>query len=467
MSNKSWLKLIPDAVTIVLFIMALVGVMTWIIPAGMFETAINEQGREVVLPGTYHQVESEPQGFFSFLQAPFAGMVSAASIIAFVFIVGGAFKVIQATGAINSGLKSIVSLSVAYPKLKGVMLAVLMFFFSLGGATFGMAEEVLVFILITIPLTIRMGYDSVTGVAIPFVGAGAGFAGAFLNPFTIGIAQGIAEVPVFSGFYYRLLIWLVFTSIAIWFVMRYMKKIRLNPSFSPMYDIDRERDLTDFDNGSDRFTINNKLVLGMLGLSLVLLVYGVNKHDWYIPEISALFFGLGLACAAVGRLSVKKASDAFVKGAEEMVMAALVIGLARGILVIAEDGRIIHTMLDFAAGLTEGLPAYLSVQLMFFLQTFLNFFVPSGSGQAALTMPIMAPLSDLMGFSRQTAVLAYQLGDGITNLIVPTSGVLMGILVIAKIPYQIWFQWVWKLLLIFSIVAMLFLIPPVVLFEWV
>ena len=467
MANKSWLDWIPDAVTIVLFIMAVVGVMTWIIPAGMFESVINEQGREVVVPGTYHLVESNPQGFFDFLQAPFQGLVAAANIIAFVFIVGGAFKVIQATGAINAGLKSVVALSVERPELKGVLLGLLMFFFSIGGATFGMSEEVLVFVLITIPLALKMGYDSITGVAIPFVGAGAGFAGAFLNPFTIGIAQGIAEVPVFSGFYYRLLVWLVFTTVAIWFVMRYMKRISKNPALSPMYQIDKERDLRDFDKDSEHFTVRHKSVLALLGLSLVVLVYGVDEHDWYLPEISALFFGLGLVAAVVGNLSVRKASDAFVKGAEEMVLAALVIGLARGILVLAEDGKIIHTMLDFAAGLTEGLPSYLSVQLMFFLQSFLNFFVPSGSGQAALTMPIMAPLSDLMGFSRQTAVLAYQLGDGITNLIVPTSGVLMAIMAIAGIPYQVWFKWVWKLLLIFTIAAMLFLIPPVLLFEWV
>ncbi len=466
MENRSWLRFIPDAVSIVVFIMGLLAVLTWIIPAGAFETMVNEQGREVVVPGTYQTVASNPQGFFSFLTAPFSGIVSAASIIAFVLIVGGAFKVIQATGAINAGLKSIVNLSVTYPKFKSLMLAVLMFFFSIGGATFGMSEEVIVFVLITIPLTLKMGYDSITGVAIPFVGAGAGFAGAFLNPFTIGIAQGIADVPIFSGFNYRILVWLVFTALAIWFVLRYMKKIEKNPQASLMYKFDQKRDLSEFETETENFTLRHKLVLAMLALSLGLLVYGVNVYGWYIAEISALFFGLALVAAVVGGITPKITSESFVKGAEEMVLAALVIGLARGILVIAEDGRIIHTMLDYAVSLTDGLPAYISVQFMFFIQTFLNFFIPSGSGQAALTMPIMAPLSDLMGISRQTAVLAYQLGDGITNLIVPTSGVLMGILAIAKVPYQIWFKWIWKLLLFFTILAMLFLIPPVLFFEW-
>lgn len=467
MEKKTWFNYIPDAVTIILFIMAIVGVMTWIIPAGSFEMVTNEAGREVVKPGTFHIVDNNPQNFFDFLMAPFKGMVAAASIIAFVLIVGGAFKVVQSTGAINSGLRATVNLSIRYPRLKAFLLALLMVFFSLGGATFGMSEEVLVFILITIPLAIKMGYDSITGVAIPFVGAGAGFAGAFLNPFTVGIAQGISEIPVFSGWEYRLLVWLVFTGIAIWYVLRYMYKIDSKPQLSPMHEVDQSRDLTEFENSGSDFTIRHITVLVLLGVSLIVLIYGVNVYEWYIPEISGLFFALGLFAAIAGGISVKRTSDAFIKGAEEMVLAAVVIGFARGILVLAEDGQIIHTMLNFAASLTDGLPDYISVQFMFILQSFLNFFVPSGSGQAALTMPIMAPLSDLIGISRQTAVLAYQLGDGISNLIVPTSGVVMAILAIAKVPYHIWFQWIWKLLVIFSLVAMLFLIPPVIWFDFV
>lgn len=467
MANRNWTDLIPDAVTIILFFMAMVGVLTWIIPAGQFEMTTTETGREVVAPGTFDMVESNPQGITDFLLAPFSGLVAAASIIAFVFIVGGAFKVVQATGAINAGLRGIVGLSIQFPAFKAYLLALLMVLFSLGGATFGMSEEVLVFVLITIPLAIKMGYDSITGVAIPFVGAGAGFAGAFMNPFTVGIAQGIAEVPVFTGMGYRLVVWAVFTFIAIWYVLRYMKSIDGNSERSLMFAVDKDRDLSDFEGNQEKLSIRHVIVLFTLVAALIILVYGVTRLDWYIPEISALFFALGLAAAVAGGLGVRKTSDAFIKGAEEMVLAAIVIGFARGILVLAEDGQIIHTMLNFAASLADGLPAYISVQLMFILQSFLNFFVPSGSGQAALTMPIMAPLSDLLEISRQTAVLAFQLGDGISNLIIPTSGVVMAILAIAKIPYHIWFKWIWKLLLIFTIAAMLLLIPPVVFFEYV
>ena len=466
MEKKGWLNYIPDALTIILAIMLIIGLLTWIIPAGEFETTVNEEGRTVVVPGTYHQVESNPQGPQHYLMAPFKGLVSASAIIAFVLIVGAAFKVVQATGAINAGLKSMIGLSERFPKYKGVMMALLIVLFSIAGATFGMSEEVIVFVLITIPLALKLGYDSITGVAIPFIGAGAGFAGAFMNPFTIGIAQGIAEVQVFSGWEYRLLVWAIFTGLAIWFVLSYMTKISRNPLSSVMYAVDKDRDLSDFDRQTTSFTLRHRLVLLLLLAAIVILIIGVNEWDWYIGEISALFFALAIVAAIVGNLSVKKASDSFVKGAEEMVYAAMIIGFARGIEVLATDGKIIHTMLDFAAGLADGLPSYISVQMMFILQSFLNFFVPSGSGQAALTMPIMAPLSDLLGFSRQTAVLAYQLGDGISNLIVPTSGVMMGILAIAKIPYHLWLKWIWKFIVLLSIVAMLLLIPPVLFFEW-
>jgi len=342
-----------------------------------------------------------------------------------------------------------------------------MFVFSLAGATFGMSEENLVFILITIPLAISLGYDSIVGVAIPFIATGAGFAGAFSNPFTIGIAQKIADVQIFSGWEYRLVVWVLMTLAAIIWVMMYANSIEKNPALSPMYDIDKRVDWTKSDSASQlEFNTPRKLVMLIFFAGLILLIIGVSVFGWHINEIAALFLGMGIASAIVYRIKLDKMIDAFIHGAKDMVHASLVIALSKGILLIATDGKIIDTILFGVAGLMDGLPKAITVEMMFIVQSFLNFFVPSGSGQAALTMPIMAPLSDLLGITRQTAVLAFQFGDGLSNMFIPTSGVTMGILAIAKIPYNIWLKWIWKLMMVFFIIALLCLIPPVTLFVW-
>lgn len=465
---------LPDTLVIVLSIMALVVGLTWIIPAGNFErqtkTIVKENGQTrditVVVPNSYKETESSPQDHFAFLQGPIKGFISAGQIVAFVFIVGGAFGVLNKTNAINAGLQSIVQYSKKVPALKMLIIPSIIVLFSLAGATFGMSEEVLVFILITIPLALELGFDSITGVAIPFIGAGAGFAGAFANPFTIGIAQGIADIPVFSGWEYRMGIWLVFTLAATVFIMLYARKVERNPQLSLVYEIDRQR--VSFKEGASQLelTISRKLILIVFAVGIGLLIYGVNQWGWYINEIAGLFVGIAIAAAIIERLSLEDATDGFKHGAQEMMTAGLVIAFSKGILIIAEDGKIIDTILYYVSNLVEDIPKYISVQIMFLVQSFLNFFLPSGSGQAALTMPIMAPLSDLLGITRQTAVLAFQFGDGLSNMIIPTSGVTMGVLSIAKIPYEKWVKWLLPLMGIFFILAILMLVPPVVFFDW-
>ena len=460
------LKKLPDTLIIVLTILLIFTALTWIIPAGEFERA-EVNGRELVVPGTYNEVERNPQGFFEFLKAPIDGFISAAQIIAFVLIVGGAFSVVNKSGAIDAGLKKIIDLSLRRPRYKKLMVALLVVLFSLAGATFGMSEEVLVFILITLPLAFSLGYDSITGVAIPFVGAGAGFAGAFTNTFTIGIAQGIAELPPFSGWEYRIIVWLVFTSAAVIFILRYVNRLEKAPEKSTVYELDQLRDKHEMEISDEvNFNRRKKFILVAFAFSLGLLVYGVNSWDWYINEIAALFLGLGIFTALVARMSTGTAADAFVDGAKDMIYASLVIALSKGILVIATEGKIIDTVLFYLSGWVDGFHRGVAVELMFFVQSFLNFFLPSGSGQAALTMPIMAPLSDLLGISRQTAVLAFQFGDGISNLVIPTSGVTMGVLGISKIPYQKWIGWIWPLMIILVLLAMLMLLLPVIAFQW-
>lgn len=444
-------------VSIVLFVMM---ILTWILPAGKYEKEtiqVGEMTRNVVIPDSYKEVESNQQGL-ELLLAPLEGFVSAADIIAFVLLVGGAFSIINRTGAINAALFQVINITKKKEILRHFVIPILMLLFSIGGATFGMAEEVLVFLMVTIPLAIALGYDPIVGIAIPFIGAGVGFAGAFLNPFTVGIAQGIAGIePLFSGIVYRLIVWTSMTIIAIVFVYRYAEKVRKNPSKSIIGSINYGDKLKQLSTEEMNFTWNRKIIIAALLASLLVLIYGVTNYGWYIAEISGLFVALGVISAIIYRLNIDNIIESFIDGAKDMIVPALLIGLAKGALIIAENGMIIDTMLYNIANLADGLPQVVSVEIMFLIQSALNFIVPSGSGQAALTMPILAPLSDVLGISRQTAVLAYQFGDGITNFIIPTSGVTMGILEIAKVPYNVWLKWILPLMIILFLYAFIML----------
>ncbi len=450
------LKKSPDALVIISVVLLLFIVLTWVIPAGEYaRDVVND--RTVVVAGTYQPVESNPQGLGDLLTAPIKGIVGAAHIIAFVLLVGGAFSVLSATGALDAGLGSVLKYAKRNPGMRHLIIPVLMVIFSLGGCTFGMSEENLVFILITIPLARSMGYDNIVGIAIPFLGAGAGFAGAVINPFTVGIAQGISELPIGSGAGYRWIVWAIFTIIAIAFVMGDVVKLEKNPKLGLKTDSDTDGPEAMKDVP---FNLSRKLVLVLFAAAIGLLMYGANFWGWYIDEISALFLALGLVAAIVTRMKVSETVSSFTIGAKDMLVAALIIGLSRGVLVVAEDGKIIDTVLYGMSNAVGDFPNYISVQIMFVVQGFINVFIPSGSGQAAITMPIMTPLADLLSIDRQTAVLAFQFGDGLLNLIIPTSGVTMGVLAIGKIPYNVWMKWVWKLMVIFILASMVLLAVP-------
>lgn len=457
---------VPHTLVIIFSIIIIMALMTYVIPGGKYERTTKD-GRTVVINGSFRYTESVHQGITSVLLAPFRGFVDAAAIIAFVILVGGAFGVIQKTGAIDNMIKSIAAAHARSRALQVLTIPLLMTVFSLAGSIFGMSEEVIPFILIFIPLALALGYDSVVGTAIPFIGAGAGFAGAFINPFTIGIAQGIAELPPMSGIGYRVICWLIITSTAIIFIMLYAQKVKKNPEISPTYEIDEEKrkHFREIDLENHSMHRHHALVLIFFGLALVLLVVGVLKFKWYIPEIAALFFGAAIICGVSGNLSANEIAESFVNGTKDMMTAVLVIAFARGILIVASDGQIIDTMLySLSRQITRFHPVFAG-QAMLVVQTLINFFIPSGSGQAALTMPIMAPLSDLLGVTRQTAVLAFQFGDGFTNMIIPTSGVTMAVLGMGKIPWDRWAKWLLPLEIIFFIVGMLLLIPPI-LIKW-
>lgn len=468
--NKT--KKFPDTLVIIFSFMILFIILTWIVPAGEFDREL-VNGKNVIIPNTYHKVEQSPKLIELFIM-PIKGFVSAAEIIGFILIVGGVFTIINYTGAINAVLFKIIKASKTNPTLKKMVIPIIMFFFSLGGATFGMAEETLVFIMITIPLCISLGYDSIVGVSVAFIGAAGGFAGAFFNPFTIGIAQGIAEIPIFSGWEFRVLVWFIFTLAGILYVSYYARKVEKDPITSLVGDIEYDDKVMNLEEQDLQLNGRRIAILGLFAFSILLLVVGVQTKplifdwlsNWYIEEISALFLALGIASGLIYGIGPSKMVSYFGEGARDMAMAALIVGFAKSIILIGEEGKIIDTILYSVSTLGEDLPNYISVQLMFVVQTGINFFVPSGSGQAALTMPLMAPLSDILGISRQTAVLAYQFGDGITNMIIPTSAVLMGVLQIAKIPYDKWFKFILPLVVILSIIAMILLMIPVLFFNW-
>ncbi len=454
----------PNTYFLIFSIIIITAVLTWIIPSGEYNRS-TMNGREVVIAGSFHSVESNPQGIGAILMAPIRGFTnkSAALIVGFVLIVGGVFAVLAKTRAIDAAIMAVAKAHDRSPIIEILYIPIFMVIFSLGGGSFGMGEEVILFILIFVPLTLALGYDSIVGVAIPFVGAGAGFAGAFLNPFTIGIAQQIADLPLFSGIGYRLISWVICTAVAIAFVMIYAAKIKKHPEKSLTFDMDEEKrknlhigDLENFKGVSK----SHKLALYTFALGMVGMVIGVLKYQWYIEEICAVFFLTGILVGIVGRLSIKEFTDAFVAGAKDMVGTALIIILARGILIVAEDGRIIDTMLFGLSNSIKNLHPIISSQAMFIIHSIINFFVPSGSAKAALTMPIMIPLADIVGVTRQTAVLAFQFGDGFSNMIIPTSGITMGVLTLAGISWEKWARWIIPLEIIFLIVGFILLIPP-------
>ncbi len=446
---------IPDTLVIVFGILILITILTWLIPSGAFDRTSFANRTDVVVAGSYHVVESSPQGFWALLQAPFKGFNEASKTIAFVLIVGGAFSLVMSTGAIDAGLFRLIRLSEKKKRSKLIMLSLLMFLFSACGFTFGMSEESLVFVLLTIPMAKRMGYDNLVGIAIPFVTSGIGCAAAAYNPFSVGIAMDIAGIPFPSGVLERTIIWLILTFVVITFIIRYAIRIEKNPEKSFLTGIP----VKEFQSSSndENFNLSRKIIIVIFLLTLLVIPFGAKDWDWGVIEIGAVFLAMGLLSAFIFRMKSDDIVKHFTDGAKGMLTAALVICISRSVLVVARDGQIIDTILYHLSNTISGLPKEVSIELMFVVQGIINFFIPSGSGQAAITMPVMTPLADLTGISRGNAVLAFQLAAGYFDLIIPTSGVTMGVLSLAGIPFQTWFKWIWKLMVVLVIIAMIFL----------
>ena len=447
-------------------IMLVMAALTYILPAGQYDT-VEKDGRTYTVAGSYHHVSANPQGIGSVLTAPAKGFRDCADIIVFIFITGAVFTILERTGTVNAVILGTSYLFSRKETLKKFFIPVSMLLFSLGGAVFGMEEETLIFIPLFIPLALSLGYDTAVGVSIPFLGAWVGFGSAFMNPFTVGISQGIAQLPLYSGLGYRLLVWAVCTAVVIVFVALYGEKVRKNPQKSVTYEADLERRKHLHLNVLQKpeFKKSHIWISLIFALGMGILVYGVAVFHWYIVEISGLFLGVGLVCAVIGRLSLNETTDAVVDGARSMVSVSVMLALARAIVVIASDGRILDTVLNVIAGGIGQLHPLLAVEGMFWAHSFINFFVASGSGQAVLTMPVMIPLSDLIGVSPQLSILAYQFGEGWTNAIIPTAPVTMAALGMAGVPWLKWARWNLPLQIILALLSMLLLIPPY-LFNW-
>ncbi|TVQ14338.1 MAG: YfcC family protein [Bacteroidetes bacterium] len=531
------LKKVPHTYVIVFGIIVISAILTWFIPPGKYvEVTTLVDGREQSRMVFFYE-ENLPEAaaaeFNSNVQtwqvfsALFNGFVKQSNIIVFILMIGGAFWIMNKSKAIDVGIFAFLKFTkklennglMRWLGVDNVIIVLIMIMFSIFGAVFGMSEETIAFVIILIPLAISMGYDSLMGVSMVYVAAHLGFAGAILNPFTIGIAQGLADLPLFSGIEYRMFAWLVINIVGIAFVLRYAKKIRNKPQSSIMYEEDsywRKREesestdvtyytpsiawwvygiilatLTTFSfiypytvmtvgNSSFGFYVLpfftalfailgilslkksvHFFILLLLGYTIVFLIVGVMGYDWYVMEIATLFLAMGIASG----LSINKTADEiailFLEGVKDIMSAAIIVGLAGGIIVVLSDGGIIDSILYGLSKAMGNFGNVASVGVMYIIQTIVNIVIPSGSAKAAITMPIMAPFSDLIGISRQATVMAFQFGDGFTNMITPTSGVLIAVLGIARIPYHKWVRWVWPLIVTLIILGFLLLIPTV------
>ena len=485
----------PHTYVIIFAVILLCALLTYLVPVGSFTTedvtymvGTEEKTRTVIDPDSFTYATDENgnpirngvplfgtedfggQGVLNYV---FEGLTtgdkwgSAVGIVAFILVIGGAFGIVMRTGAVDAGIHAMIR------RTKGreiILIPVLFTLFSLGGAVFGMGEEAIPFAMVVVPLTIAMGYDAVVAVCVTYVATQIGFATSWMNPFGMVIAQGIAGVPVLSGAFFRMIMWVVFTAVGTIYTLVYARKIKRDPLKSVSYESDAayRQQMQESNVTQERFTLGQALVLLTILATIVWTVWGVVEQGYYIPEIASQFFVMGLVAGIIGcifklnNMGPSDVASSFQQGAADLVGAALVVGMAQGIVIVlggtdATTPSVINTILYTLGNLVSHVPSILSAWVMYLFQSVFNFFVVSGSGQAALTMPIMAPLADFAGVTRQVAVLAYQLGDGLTNLIVPTSGCLLGVLGVARLEWGKWAKFQIKMQGILFILSTIFI----------
>lgn len=472
--NASWIKKVrvPHVFILLAEVILFCSIFTYIIPSGTYEREEKQIGsltRTVVIPGTYEELpkhvsargillgeevegKATPVSITGLLSAIPRGLEESADIIFFIFLIGGVFGIVQKTGTIVAVIQGLLKrFSGSGPLLTIVIMIVV----SIGGSTIGMGEELIPLVPVFLLISKELGYDRIYGLALVLVGAETGFAAATTNPFTVQIAQGIAEVPIGSGIGFRIIFYLVIISITIGYVLYYGRTIKKDPSKSLMkgdkFDVG-EYEIEDHSLKTKHWVI---MILSAVIFGFILIA--VQKLGWWLTEMSGGFLLIGILAAVIGGLTLSESTRAFVKGMEEMVVAALVVGFARGIQVVLQDAQVMDSMIFYVASILQQFPRMVGAEGMLIFQTLLNFFIPSGSGQAAATMPLMAPLADVVGLSRQTAVFAFTCGDGFSNTLIPTSGLLMAMLSLAKIPYTKWLKFMLPLFITLLLTSGIFL----------
>ncbi|MBS8266287.1 YfcC family protein [Mesobacillus boroniphilus] len=483
----------PTAYTLLFLIIVVIAALTWVIPGGHYDTKVDEDtGRELPIAGTYQKLaedEQTPQGLWEVLNAPINGFFDAKDIALFVLVIGGFLGVVMKTGAIDAGIARVIR------KLKGReqwLIPILMILFAIGGSTYGMAEETIAFYPILIPVLIAAGYDSLTAVSIIAIGAGIGCLGSTVNPFATGIASGFAGISIGDGIVLRLIILAVTLIVGILFVMRYAKKVKDDPSKSLIAEFkeENEKHFLSQKTGELEFTGRHKAVLSVFALTFVVMILGVIPWaykfnisifedmtnalasipvigkflggmmplgDWWFGELTMLFLTSSIIIAFIYRMEEEEFTSTFVNGARDLLGVALIIAISRGITVVMDAGGMTATVLHWGEGFLSDMGSVVFTNLAFLFYLPLSFLVPSTSGLATLSMPIMAPLADFAGVSRHLVITAYQSASGVVNLLTPTSAVIMGALAIARIPYTTYLKHVWKLVVVLSVIVMIIL----------
>lgn len=458
---------VPHVYAIIFALMVIFAVLTWIVPSGSYQRQ-EVNGREVTVAGTYEQSEKTyideetgdevdlRQGVFDVLQAPTRGIQEAIEVVAFILIVGGSFQVITKTGAITSGMGRVVR---RFKNKDILIIPIAMVLFALGGTSFGMAEETLPFFAIFMPIMMAMGFDSMTAFMVVFVGARTGYIASTINPFNVLIAQGILGIQGNPQLWLRMIAWVVLTAVAITWVVLYARRVKKNPESSITFedDIAKKVEFAADESALDaEFTGRQKGVLAVFIAGMCLIIWGLVTQGWYMNEISAVFLAMGLLAGVIAGFSQDVIAQEFVAGIADFAFSAIVVGLARGILVTASDGMIIDTILNALATGLGGIPAVLFTTLLYAVENLLAILVPSSSGLAALTAPIFGPLTELMGLNPEAAVWALSMGSATMSLICPTSAILVAGLGVCKIKLGQWWKTVWKFFLVVSLINIVF-----------
>lgn len=458
---------VPHVYAIIFALMVIFAVLTWIVPSGSYQRQ-EVNGREVTVAGTYEQSEKTyideetgdevdlRQGVFDVLQAPTRGIQEAIEVVAFILIVGGSFQVITKTGAITSGMGRVVR---RFKNKDILIIPIAMVLFALGGTSFGMAEETLPFFAIFMPIMMAMGFDSMTAFMVVFVGARTGYIASTINPFNVLIAQGILGIQGNPQLWLRMIALVVLTAVAITWVVLYARRVKKNPESSITFedDIAKKVEFAADESALDaEFTGRQKGVLAVFIAGMCLIIWALVTQGWYMNEISAVFLAMGLLAGVIAGFSQDVIAQEFVAGIADFAFSAIVVGLARGILVIASDGMIIDTILNALATGLGGIPAVLFTTLLYAVENLLAILVPSSSGLAALTAPIFGPLTELMGLNPEAAVWALSMGSATMSLICPTSAILVAGLGVCKIKLGQWWKTVWKFFLVVSLINIVF-----------